>query len=83
MLDLQGDKQDDCEQRRVLGDPGNDRFAIRLSKQGLTDDSYSNNGLLEEYAKINNLMGIITVASGVTAKAVVLSLSDMVEGTYI
>jgi hypothetical protein len=39
--------------------------------------------LLEEYAKINNLMGIITVASRVTAKAVILSLSDMVDGTYI
>ncbi len=38
---------------------------------------------LEECAKINDLTGIITVASGVTARLADLSLADTVGGIYI
>jgi hypothetical protein len=39
--------------------------------------------VLEEYAKLNDLTGTITVASGLTAKVADLSLTDSVEGTYV
>jgi hypothetical protein len=39
--------------------------------------------VLEEYAKLNDLTGTITMASGLTAKAANLSLTDSVEGTYV
>jgi hypothetical protein len=39
--------------------------------------------VLEEYAKLNDLTGTITVASGITAKATDLSLTDSMEGTYV
>jgi hypothetical protein len=39
--------------------------------------------VLEEYAKLNNLTGTITVASGISAKVGDLSLRDSVEGTYV
>ncbi len=37
--------------------------------------------VLEEYAKLNDLTGTITVASGISAKVGHLSLMDTVEGT--
>jgi hypothetical protein len=39
--------------------------------------------VLEEYAKLNDLTGTITVASGISAKVGDLSLADPVEGTYV
>jgi hypothetical protein len=39
--------------------------------------------VLEEYAKINDLTGIITVTSWVPARAVNLSIADTVDGTYV
>jgi hypothetical protein len=39
--------------------------------------------VLEEYAKLNDLMGTITVASGLSAKVADLSLTDSVKGTYM
>ncbi len=39
--------------------------------------------VLDEYAKVNDLMGIIAITSGVTAKVDNLSLTDTVEGTYL
>jgi hypothetical protein len=39
--------------------------------------------MLEECAKLNNLTGTISVASGITAKATDLSLIDSVEGMYV
>jgi hypothetical protein len=39
--------------------------------------------VLDEYAKVNDLMGIIAVTSRVTAKVANLSLTDTVEGTYL
>jgi hypothetical protein len=39
--------------------------------------------VLEEYAKLNDLAGTITVASGISAKVADLSLTDSVEGTYV
>jgi hypothetical protein len=38
---------------------------------------------LEENAKLNNLTGTITMASGLTAKFADLSLTDSAEGTYV
>ncbi len=38
---------------------------------------------MEEYAKLNDLTGTITVASGIAAKVGDLSLMDNVEGTYV
>jgi hypothetical protein len=39
--------------------------------------------VLEEYAKFNNLNGTITMASGITVKVADLSLTDLVEVTYV
>ncbi len=39
--------------------------------------------VLEEYAKLNNLTGTLTVASGISAKVGDLSLADTTEGTYV
>ncbi len=39
--------------------------------------------VLEEYAKLNDLTGTITVASGISAKVGDHSLADPVEGTYV
>jgi hypothetical protein len=39
--------------------------------------------VLEEYTKLNDLTGTITVASGISAKVGDLSLTDPVEGTYV
>jgi hypothetical protein len=39
--------------------------------------------VLEEYAKLNDLTGTITVASGISAKVGDLTLTDSVEGTYV
>ncbi len=39
--------------------------------------------VLEEYAKLNDLTGTITVASGISAKVGDLSLADPMEGTYV
>jgi hypothetical protein len=39
--------------------------------------------MLKEYAKQNNLTGIITVALGITAKAADLSLTHTVDNTYV
>jgi hypothetical protein len=39
--------------------------------------------VLEEYAKLNELTGTITEASGISAKVGNLSLADPVEGTYV
>jgi hypothetical protein len=39
--------------------------------------------VLEEYAKLNNLTGIITVASGLTAMVADLSLTVSADGTYV
>ncbi len=39
--------------------------------------------VLEEYAKLNDLTGTLTMASGITAKAANLSLTDSVDETYV
>ncbi len=39
--------------------------------------------VLEEYAKLNDLTGTITIASGILAKVGDLSLMDSVDGTYV
>jgi hypothetical protein len=39
--------------------------------------------VLEEYAKLNDLTGTITVASEISAKVADLSLTDSVEGTDV
>jgi hypothetical protein len=39
--------------------------------------------VLEEYTKLNDLTGTITVASGISANLGDLSLTDLVEGTYV
>jgi hypothetical protein len=39
--------------------------------------------VLEEYAKLNDLTGTSTVASGIWAKVGNLSLADPAEGTYV
>ncbi len=39
--------------------------------------------VLEDYAKLNDLTGTITMASGISAKVGDLSLTDSVEGTYV
>jgi hypothetical protein len=39
--------------------------------------------MLKGYAKLDDLIGIITMASGIMAKPTDLSLADMVDGTYV